>query len=159
MVWFSHGDSYHWLDWNRWLSAKLGCLKRTNRGESTVLYWPIEINEDGRMLVSSAMLVTQPGIFTDFKNFKCCLNYMSKLDRNYPNPRLFSLADAAWKHPQFPGFCLLPLEFGVNIDIHKHENSEVIHSNRNKSPKEMSRNQMPPVGKHVNRFHLTKCTG
>ena len=53
---------------------------------------------------------------------------------------LFSLADAAWKHPKYPIFCILPLEFEVNIDIHKHVNSEVIYSNRNKSPKEMSGN-------------------
>ena len=56
------------------------------------------------------------------------------------SPDIFSLADAAWKHPKYPCFCTLPLEFGVNIDIHKHENSEVLCSNRNKSPKEMSGN-------------------
>ena len=34
---------------------------------------------------------------------------------------IFSLADAAWKHPKYPCFCILPLEFEVNIDIHKHK--------------------------------------
>ena len=53
---------------------------------------------------------------------------------------IFSLADAARKHSKYPYFCILPLEFGVNINIHKHENSEVLCSNRNKSPKEMSGN-------------------
>ena len=73
---------------------------------------------------------------------------------------IFSLADTAWKHHEYPCFCILPLEFEVNIDIHKHENSEVIYSNRNKSPKEMSGNsRLQKHGKHVNRFHLTKCTG
>ena len=33
-------------------------------------------------------------------------------------PDIFSLADAAWKHPKYPCICILPLEFGVNIDIH-----------------------------------------
>ena len=75
-------------------------------------------------------------------------------------PDIFSLVDAAWKHPKYPWFCTLPLEFVVNIDIHKHENSEVLCSNRNKSPKEMSGNsRLQMYGKHVNRFHLTKCTG
>ena len=46
---------------------------------------------------------------------------------------IFSLADAAWKHPKCPCFCILPLEFEFNIDIYKHKNSEVIYSNRNKS--------------------------
>ena len=50
---------------------------------------------------------------------------------NYPNPRYISLADAAWKHPKYPCCCILPREFEGNIDIHKHENSEVIYSNRN----------------------------
>ena len=36
------------------------------------------------------------------------------------------MADTAWKHPKYPCFCILPLEFEVNIDIHKHENSEII---------------------------------
>ena len=35
-------------------------------------------------------------------------------------PDKFSLADAAWKHPKYPCFSLLPLEFGVNNDIHKY---------------------------------------
>ena len=53
----------------------------------------------------------------------------------------------------YPCFCILPLEFEVNIDIHKHENSEVIYSNRNKFPKEMSGNsRLQKHGKHVNRF-------
>ena len=39
---------------------------------------------------------------------------------------IISLVDAAWKHPKYPCICILPLEFEVNIDIHKHENSEVI---------------------------------
>ena len=55
-------------------------------------------------------------------------------------PDIFSLADAAWIHPKYPRFCILPPEFGVNIDIHKHENCEVLFPNRNKSPKEMSGN-------------------
>ena len=73
---------------------------------------------------------------------------------------IFSLADAAWKHPKYPCFCILPLEFEINIDIHKHKNSQLIYSNRNKFPKEMSGNsRLQKHGKHVNRFHLTKCTG
>ena len=75
-------------------------------------------------------------------------------------PDIFSLADAAWKHHRYPCFCTLPLEFEVNIDIHKHENREVICSNRNKSPKEMPGNsRLQKHGKNINRFHLTKCTG
>ena len=35
----------------------------------------------------------------------------------------------------YPCFCILPPEFGVNIDILKHENNEVLCSNRNKSPR------------------------
>ena len=46
---------------------------------------------------------------------------------NYPNPRYISLADAAWKHPKYPCFCILPLQFEGNIEIHKHKNSEVIY--------------------------------
>ena len=73
---------------------------------------------------------------------------------------IFSLADTAWKHPKYSCFCILPLEFEVNIDIYKHENSELIYSNCNKFPKEMSGNaRLQKHGKHVNRFHLTKCTG
>ena len=73
---------------------------------------------------------------------------------------IFSLVDASWKHPEYPCFCILPPEFEVNIDIHKHENSVVIYLNRNKSPKEMAENsRLQKHGKHVNRFHLTKCTG
>ena len=73
---------------------------------------------------------------------------------------IFSLAEAAWKHPKYPCFCMLPLEFEVKIDIHKHENSEVIYSNRNKSPKKMSENsRLQNHGKYVNRFHRTKFTG
>ena len=72
----------------------------------------------------------------------------------------FSLVDTAWKHPKYPCFCILPLEFEVNNDMHKHENSEVIYSNRNKFPKEMSGNsRLQKHGKHINRFHLTKYTG
>ena len=71
-----------------------------------------------------------------------------------------SLADTAWNHPKYQCFCILPLESQVNIDIHKHENSEVIYSNRNKSPTEMSGNsRMEKHKKHVNRFRLNKCTG
>ena len=55
---------------------------------------------------------------------------------------------------------MLQLEFEVKIHIHKHENSEVIYSNRNKSPKEMSENsRLQNHGKYVNRFRLTKYTG
>ena len=61
---------------------------------------------------------------------------------------IFSLADATRKHSKYPCFCILPLEFGVNIDMHKHENSEVIYSNRNKSPKGMSGNSR--LQKHGN---------
>ena len=74
-------------------------------------------------------------------------------------PDIVSLVDAAWKHPKYPWFCRLLLEFAVNIDTHKHENSEVLYSNRNKSPKEMSGNfRLQIRGKHTDRFHLTKCT-
>ena len=73
---------------------------------------------------------------------------------------IISLADAAWKHPKYPCICILPLEFEVNMDIHKHENSDVIYSNRNKFPKELSGNsRLQKHGKNINRFHLTKCTG
>ena len=73
---------------------------------------------------------------------------------------IFSLAGTAWKHPKYPCFCILPLEFDVNIDIHKHENSEVIYSHCNKSPKEMSGNsKLQKHGKHVKRFILTECAG
>ena len=72
----------------------------------------------------------------------------------------FSLADAAWKHPKYPCFCILPLEFEVNIDIHKDENSEIIYSNHNKSPKEMFGNSaLQKHGKHINRIYLTEYTG
>ena len=75
-------------------------------------------------------------------------------------PDIFSLADAAWKHPKYASFCILPLEFGVDIDIHKHENSELLCSNRNKSSTEMSGNcRLQKHGKYVNIFHLTKYTG
>ena len=49
-------------------------------------------------------------------------------------PDIFSLVNAAWEHTKYPCFCILPLEFGVNIDICKHENSEVLCSNRNNPP-------------------------
>ena len=39
---------------------------------------------------------------------------------------IFSLTGAAWKHPKHPCFCILPLEFEVNIDIHKHENMKTL---------------------------------
>ena len=72
---------------------------------------------------------------------------------------IFSLADAVWNIPS-THVSVLPLEFGVNIDIHKHENSEVICSNANKSPKEIPGNfRLQKHPKHVNKFHLTKCTG
>ena len=71
-------------------------------------------------------------------------------------PDIFSLVDAAWKHPKYPCFCISPLEYGVDIDIHKHENREVLCSNRNKSSKEMPGNsRLQKHGKHVYRFHLT----
>ena len=62
-------------------------------------------------------------------------NTVYEVDVITQTPDIFSLVDAAWKHPKYPCFCILPLEFEVDIDIHKHENSEVICSNRNKSPK------------------------
>ena len=52
-------------------------------------------------------------------------------------PDIISLSDAVCKYPKYPWFCILSLEFGVNIDIHKHKNSVVLCSNRNKSPKVM----------------------
>ena len=58
----------------------------------------------------------------------------------YPKPQVYF----PWwtQHENIPNthFCLLLLEFGVNIDIHKHENSQVLCWNRNKSQKEMSGN-------------------
>ena len=73
---------------------------------------------------------------------------------------IFSQADTAWKHPKYTCFCILPLEFEVNIDMHKHENSKVIYSNRNESQKEMSGNpSLQKHGKHINRLYLTKYTG
>ena len=81
----------------------------------------------------------------------------------YPNPRYTfpgGRPDAACKHPKYSCFCILPLELEVNIGIHKHENSEVLYSNRNKSQKEMSWNsRLQKHGKHANRFHLKKRTG
>ena len=75
-------------------------------------------------------------------------------------PDIFSLVDAAWKHTQYPCLCILPLEFGVNIHIRKHENSEVLCSNRSKSPREKSvHSRVQKHREHVNRFYLTKCTG
>ena len=41
-------------------------------------------------------------------------------------PDILSLMDTAWTHHKYPCFCILPLEFGVNIDIQKHENSKVL---------------------------------
>ena len=62
------------------------------------------------------------------------------------------------KTSQIPTFLHMALQFKVNIDIHKHKNSEVIYSNHNKSPTEMSGNsRLQKPGKHVDRFHLTKC--
>ena len=63
-------------------------------------------------------------------------------------PDIFSLADAAWKHLKYTCFCVLPLEFRVNIDIHKHENNEVLCSNCHKSLKEMAGNSI--LQKHEN---------
>ena len=60
------------------------------------------------------------------------------------------------KTSQIPMVLHMPLEFEVNVDIHKHENSEVLCLNRNKSPTEMSGNFMLQIHeKHVDRFHLT----
>ena len=74
----------------------------------------------------------------------------------YPNPRYIFPGGHSMKTSQIPMF----LHIGVNIDIHKHDNSEVLWSNHNKSPKEMSGNsRMQKHGKRVNRFHLTKGTG
>ena len=74
---------------------------------------------------------------------------------NAPNPRYISLADAAWKHPKYPCICILPPEFGVNIYIHKHENSEDLCSTRNKTPYEMSGNSRLLIhGKHLNEIWL-----
>ena len=47
-------------------------------------------------------------------------------------PDIFSLVDAAWKHHKYPCFCILPPDFEINIDMHKHKNSEVVCSTRNK---------------------------
>ena len=44
------------------------------------------------------------------------------------------------KHHKYPCFCILPLEFGVNIYIRKYENSEVLCWNPYKFPKETSGN-------------------
>ena len=85
---------------------------------------------------------------------------VSILDTITQTQDIFSLVDIAWKHPKYPCFCILPLEYEVNTDLHKHEYSEVIYSNRNKSPKGMSGNsRLQKHGKHVHRFHLTKYTG
>ena len=78
-------------------------------------------------------------IHTEDNQYSVCL-CDDGMERGTQTQDIFSLADAAWKHPKYPCFCILPLEFEVNIDIHKHENSEVIYSNRNKFPKEMSGN-------------------
>ena len=51
-------------------------------------------------------------------NFKCIsLNENDRIPMPQ-TPDIFSLAEAAWKHHKYPYFCILPLEFGVNIDIH-----------------------------------------
>ena len=60
------------------------------------------------------------------------------LQLNYANSRYIFPGGRSMKTSQMPIFCILPLEFEVNIDIHKHENRGVICSNRNKYPKEMS---------------------
>ena len=72
-------------------------------------------------------------------------------------PDIFSLADTAWKHHKYPCFCILPLEFGVNIDMHKHEKGEVLCYNPNKSSKEMPGNPSLQIhGRHYHRYHLAK---
>ena len=41
-------------------------------------------------------------------------------------PDIFSLVDAAWKHPKLiPMFLHIAARVWVNIDIHKHENSSM----------------------------------
>ena len=93
-----------------------------------------------------------------FQPFSC--NHTQQLFEITKTQDIFSLAAVAWKHPKYPCFYILPLEFEVNIDIYKHENSEVIYSNRNKSPNGMSGNsRLQKHGRHVNSFHLTKCIG
>ena len=54
-------------------------------------------------------------------------------------PDIFSLVDAEWKHPKTPMFLHIAARVR-GLDIHKHENSEVLCSNRNKCSKEMSVN-------------------
>ena len=96
-------------------------------------------------------------------SYNCCRASASEAILNTPNPRYIFPGGRSIKTSQmkYPCFCLLPLEFGVNIDIHKHENSEVPCWNCNKFWKEMSGDSTLQIhGKHVNRFHLTaqaKC--
>ena len=90
-------------------------------------------------------------------NMELCwsLNVLVPCLRMPQTPDIFSLADAAWKHPKYPCICILPPEFGVNIYIHKHENSEVLCSTRNKTPYEMSGNSRLLIhGKHLNEIWL-----
>ena len=80
-----------------------------------------------------------------------------KIRYNAPNPRYMFLGRCSMKHLKYPCFCILLLEFGVKNDMHNHENTEVLCSNRYKSPKEMSGNSgLLKHGKHVDRFNLTK---
>ena len=75
---------------------------------------------------------------------------------NDTNPRYIFPGGRSRKHTQYPCFCILPLEFGVNIHIRKHENSEVLCSNRSKSPKEKSvHSRVQKPREHINRFYLT----
>ena len=78
---------------------------------------------------------------------------------NEPNPRYIFPGGRSMKTCRIPMY-IYPLRFGVNIHKRKHKNSEVLFSNRNKSPMEMSVNSRGQKHReHVNRSYLTECTG
>ena len=82
-------------------------------------------------------IISQTTFSTAFLRFRWSLF----LRLQCPKPQIYiSLVDATWKHPKYTCFQILPLEFGVNINIYKHENSEILYSNHNKSQTKMSGN-------------------
>ena len=78
-------------------------------------------------------------------------------DLNRINPRYYFSGGHSMKTAQIPMFLHLALEFGVIVNIDKHENIEVLGYNRNKSSKEMPGNPRFHINrKHIRRFDPTK---
>ena len=71
----------------------------------------------GAVMVGASVLLLPPVI----SSYRKTVSRAFYPNGNEPYPIYISLADAAWKHPKYPRFNILPLEFGINIDIHKHE--------------------------------------